>query len=47
MCGRVVSSLPRDFLADHFSAEEVAGPDLPPSYNTAPGATLHVAAEWA
>ena len=45
MCGRVVSSLPRDFLAEHFSAEEVAGPQLPPSYNAAPGAMLHVVAE--
>ena len=45
MCGRVVSSLPRDFLAEHFSAEEVAGPELPPSYNAAPGAMLHVVAE--
>jgi len=45
MCGRVVSSLSRDFLADYFSAEEVAGPGLPPSYNAAPGAMLHVVAE--
>ncbi|MDQ3573763.1 MAG: SOS response-associated peptidase [Actinomycetota bacterium] len=45
MCGRVVSSLPRDVLAEHFSAEEVAGPELPPSYNAAPGATLHIVAE--
>ncbi len=45
MCGRVVSSLPRDFLAEHLSAEEVAGPELPPSYNAAPGAMLHVVAE--
>ncbi len=45
MCGRVVSSLPRDFLAEYFTAEEVAGPDLPPSYNAAPGAMLHVVAE--
>jgi len=45
MCGRVVSSLPRDFLAEHFSAEEVAGPELPPSYNAAPGAMLYVLAE--
>jgi putative SOS response-associated peptidase YedK len=45
MCGRVVSSLPRDFLAEHFGAEEVAGPELPPSYNAAPGAMLYVLAE--
>jgi len=45
MCGRVVSSLPRDFLAEHFSAEEVAGPELPPSYNAAPGVMLYVVAE--
>ena len=45
MCGRVVSSLPRAFLAEHFSAEAVAGPELPPSYNAAPGAMLHVVAE--
>ncbi|HSH62225.1 MAG TPA: SOS response-associated peptidase [Acidimicrobiales bacterium] len=45
MCGRVVSSLPRNFLAEHFSAEEVASPELPPSYNTAPGAMLYVVAE--
>ncbi len=45
MCGRVVSSLPRDFLAEHFSADAVAGPELPPSYNAAPGAMLHVVAE--
>ncbi len=45
MCGRVVSSLPRDFLAEHFNAEAVAGPELPPSYNAAPGAMLHVVAE--
>jgi putative SOS response-associated peptidase YedK len=45
MCGRVVASLPRDFLADHFDAEAVAGPELPPTYNAAPGATLDVVAE--
>ena len=45
MCGRVVSSLPRDFLAEHFSAEAVAGPELAPSYNVAPGAMLHVVAD--
>ena len=45
MCGRVVSSLPRDFLAEHFSAEAGADPELAPSYNAAPGAMLHVVAE--
>ncbi len=45
MCGRVVSSLPRDFLAEHFNGAAVAGPELPPSYNAAPGAMLHVVAE--
>ena len=37
--------LPRDLLAKYFSAEEVAGAELPPSYNAAPGAMLHVVAE--
>ena len=45
MCGRVVSSLSRAFLAEHFGAEAVADPELPPSYNAAPGAMLHVVAE--
>ncbi len=45
MCGRVVSSLSRPFLAEHFGAEAVADPELPPSYNAAPGAMLHIVAE--
>ncbi len=45
MCGRVVSALPRDYLAAHFGVEQVVGAELPPSYNVAPGAVLYAVAD--
>lgn len=45
MCGRVVSALPRGYLAVHFGVEQVVGPELPPSYNVAPGAALYALAD--
>ncbi len=45
MCGRVVSALPRDYLAAYFDVEDAVGPELPPSYNVAPGASLYAVAD--
>lgn len=45
MCGRVVATSPRDYLAAHFDAEAAAGPELPPAYNAAPAATLYAVAD--
>lgn len=36
--------VPRDYLADYFGVEAVAGPELPPTYNAAPTATLYAVA---
>lgn len=45
MCGRVVSAFSRDDLAAYLDADEIVTPELPPSYNVAPGATLYALAQ--
>lgn len=44
MCGRAVSTLPRDYLAEYFEADQVVGDELPASYNVAPTAMLYAVA---
>lgn len=47
MCGRVVAASFRDYLVAHFRARAVADPELPPTYNAAPTATLYAVADTA
>ena len=44
MCGRVVSSSSVTQLVDWLRIDEVVAPDLPPSWNVAPGRELYVVA---
>ena len=44
MCGRVVSSSSVTQLVDWLRVDEVVAPDLPPSWNVAPGRDLYVVA---
>lgn len=45
MCGRVVATASRDELVGLFGIEAVVGPQLAPTYNAAPDATLYAVAE--
>ena len=44
MCGRVVSSSSVSQLVDWLRVDEVVAPELPPSWNVAPGRELYVVA---
>ncbi len=45
MCGRVVSSSSVGQLVDWLRVDEVVAPELPPSWNVAPGRELYVVAD--
>jgi putative SOS response-associated peptidase YedK len=45
VCGRVVATASRDELVGLFGVEAVVGPELAPTYNAAPEATLYAVAE--
>lgn len=44
MCGRVVSTSTVDHLVDWLAVDEVVVPELPPSWNVAPGRDLYAVA---